>query len=316
MEEKSKMHYLIVLSLTLFLNLVNGQNVGDVRLIGSTDNLGRVEVYNDGKWGTICDDQFGLDDARVICKQLGFDNAVRAIHRAAHGQGTGPIWMDGLKCTGDEAKISDCSYNGWGRHDCSHHEDAAVECLREAPELPTNTSANIEIPVRITCPPSNVGGKCNICHKKDGCTTYNPNNPAGVQGILEAKIEGQWYPVSGKKWNLPEAKVACGQLGYPGATRLPPLHEIWPTRKQSRSQYRRRMKRAVLSEMDCSGGESKLSECYIRSYSVTDNDEDSIATVQCLYLEENSDECARDNANDDGEVSRLWNPWQQYKLND
>ena len=47
---------------------------------------------------------------------------------AYFGRGTGDIWMDNLNCNGDEESILDCPYEGWGIHDCSHYEDAGVEC--------------------------------------------------------------------------------------------------------------------------------------------------------------------------------------------
>ncbi len=54
----------------------SGQLSGDVRLIdssGSTEvRVGRLEVYYNGQWGTVCDDNFGINDGRVACRQLGF----------------------------------------------------------------------------------------------------------------------------------------------------------------------------------------------------------------------------------------------------
>ena len=47
---------------------------GQIRLQrGTYSNQGLVEVYCNGEWGTICDDSFGYNEARVVCRQLGYN---------------------------------------------------------------------------------------------------------------------------------------------------------------------------------------------------------------------------------------------------
>ena len=89
-----------------------------------------MEIYYNGQWGTVCDDSWDLNDARVVCRQLGFEDANFAYQNSPryYGQGSGPIWLDDVQCTGYESSLSSCRHNGWGRHNCGHHEDAGVRC--------------------------------------------------------------------------------------------------------------------------------------------------------------------------------------------
>ena len=50
---------------------------------------GRVEIQRAGEWGTICDDDFTLQAAHVLCRELGFTEATGWTHSAKYGPGTG-----------------------------------------------------------------------------------------------------------------------------------------------------------------------------------------------------------------------------------
>ena len=87
-----------------------------------------MEVYHNGVWGTVCDDGWDLNDAQVVCHELGYGTATAAIHGAFYGQGSGPIWLDDVNCVSTEWTIGNCSHRRWGSHNCGHNEDASVNC--------------------------------------------------------------------------------------------------------------------------------------------------------------------------------------------
>ena len=47
---------------------------------------------------------------------------------ARFGQGSGPIHLDNVQCSGTEQRLVACPANPVGDHDCRHHEDAGVRC--------------------------------------------------------------------------------------------------------------------------------------------------------------------------------------------
>jgi len=106
----------------------------NVRLAGGHDETeGRLEVYHDGEWGTVCNNpnyNFGQGAANVVCAQLGAGNAKWVGRAVTSTAGTGPILMDEVFCAGDEHHLSECSFAGWGRvsSTCSHAYDTEITC--------------------------------------------------------------------------------------------------------------------------------------------------------------------------------------------
>ena len=112
------------------VNMFYNFNLDTVRLVnGTTKYEGRVEVYHNGEWGTVCDDGWDINDAQVVCSELGLGQAFAVRHNAFYGQGSGEIWLDDLNCVGTERSIVNCSHRGWGIEDCDHSKDVGVKCI-------------------------------------------------------------------------------------------------------------------------------------------------------------------------------------------
>ncbi|KAM3622895.1 uncharacterized protein V6R79_004376 [Siganus canaliculatus] len=158
---------------------------GEIRLLnGNNSCSGRVEIFHQGQWGTVCDDGWSLVDAQVVCRQLGCGRVQSAPTLARYGQGTGPIWLDDVACTGDELKLSECSHRGFGNHNCAHSEDAGIICEADSP-------------VRLV----------NGVHR---CT-----------GRLEIYHDRQWGTVCDDLWDMRDAEVVCRQLDCGSALSAP-----------------------------------------------------------------------------------------------
>ncbi|KAM9468107.1 antigen WC1.1-like isoform 4-T4 [Clarias gariepinus] len=97
-----------------------------LRLSGGKGSCsGRLEVYHNATWGSVCDDQWNIRNAQVVCRQLGCGSALSADRNVSFGSGAGSIWLNRVKCRGDEIHLWDCHHSLRKHTDCS---DAGVTC--------------------------------------------------------------------------------------------------------------------------------------------------------------------------------------------
>ena len=107
---------------------------------GSYQGIGRVEVYSirHAQWGTVCHYNWDIQDARVVCRQLGYADAIDALRGYRVYDGTGTIGLDNVRCNGSESSLLNCRHRGWGIDYCRHSEDAGVVCLANVSGISVN----------------------------------------------------------------------------------------------------------------------------------------------------------------------------------
>ena len=98
---------------------------------GDTDEEGYVEALgSNGEWGGLCDDGWGIQDAHVVCKMLGYPEADESFGSAKFGLAPSgnDFVLDDLGCTGSETNIFDCDHIGEWKHNCAASEIAGLRC--------------------------------------------------------------------------------------------------------------------------------------------------------------------------------------------
>ncbi|NXN19014.1 LOXL4 oxidase, partial [Indicator maculatus] len=192
---------------------------------GTHAGEGRVEVLRHGQWGTVCDKQWDLAAASVVCRQLGYGTAKQALVGAQMGQGLGPIHLSEVQCTGHERSLGECRFQDAEQSRCQHEADAAVRC--HMPRM------DFQSQVRLA------GGR-------------SPEEGV-VEVLVPVQGQLQWGAVCGAQWGLNEAMVVCRQLGLGFASHA--LQETWYWAGSPDATQ------VVMSGVRCAGTELALQQC-------------------------------------------------------
>ncbi|KAJ8322311.1 hypothetical protein KUTeg_000782 [Tegillarca granosa] len=167
-----------------------GATESPLRLVGGVGPYeGRLEVFHSGSWGTVCDDQFNVSEAKVACRQLGYPTDTPLVYNSSSfGPGGGKIWLDNLNCQGTESHIDLCLHNAFGVNNCDHSEDVGIVC-------------------RIT--------------------NITLIGPTPDRGRIEVQINGDWGTVCDDHFDHADAKVVCRMLNSKGDINIATVEGVY-----------------------------------------------------------------------------------------
>eukprot|EP00892_Ulva_mutabilis_P004106 jgi/Ulvmu1/2067/UM121_0008.1 len=251
---------------------------GTARLVGGSAApsgawaYGRLEVFDGLAFSGITETRFsngfGRNAAVVACRSLGFEDGVEIITNsgsALPGPAGDVTTIDVISCVGDEATLGDCdieltTFPDYGLEAVS----LTVSLLCSTPSgCPSETSPPAEGDVRLV-PLINATSESAPCD-------------AVHQGVVQYFSDGVWNLICTSTFSREpttgfdlDAKVICGQLGFPFSTRFDPASSGDSTQDQYDYDYNFFGAPApalddvpvFATRVSCTGKESRLDECF------------------------------------------------------
>ncbi|NXD43704.1 LOXL2 oxidase, partial [Copsychus sechellarum] len=145
-------------------------------------NEGRVEVFYGGEWGTVCDDDFSIHAAHVVCRELGYLEAVSWLPGSKYGKGEGEGGLE----------------QGIG--------------FFQIPIIPGFSLIDASFP--LVSRPQNMNIQVEDIRIRAILATYRKRVPV-TEGYVEVKDEGSWKQICDKHWTMKNSRVVCGMFGFP-----------------------------------------------------------------------------------------------------
>ncbi|XP_067406887.1 antigen WC1.1-like [Emydura macquarii macquarii] len=167
----------------------------DVRLVSDSDCAGRLEVFYNGTWGSVCSNQMSSVTPAIVCKQLNCGDGGQIARDSEYGPGSGPTWLDHVTCHEQHSSLWQCPSDLWKPQSCDDRvEETHISCSGNS-----ETTPFVECPNSTSCTDKE---KLRVVEGEDSCS-----------GRVEVWRHGSWGTVCDDSWDLADANVVCKQLG-------------------------------------------------------------------------------------------------------
>ena len=220
---------------------------------GSVPSEGRLEVYYNGQWGTVCSSFFTMVEGYVACRQLGYTDVLNVLTGPSYATNQS-IWLGFLNCNGLESSLLQC-VQSFDSNGCTSLQNTWLVCgkyyKKEAITLLCDcvSIAGADVPtegaIKLSGADSPSAGRVNVFHN------------------------GKWGRVCQHGWDLADAQVVCRQLKFQGA-----IQAMNSSSSPFSSGY---LLTLSMDNVDCNGTEQMLIAC--KNVTTSGNCDDDAAVV-------------------------------------
>lgn len=171
---------------------------------------GRVEVYYDGQWGTVCDDD-SIHAAHVVCRELGYVEA-KAWTASSYGKGKDPSGWTISTAQAERPPLPPAPMAGVSP--TASTQKTWAWCAVTKGFLVSNLTTHWSTIENLNIQVEDIRIRAIL-------SAYRKRTPV-TEGYVEVKDGKTWKQICDKHWTAKNSRVVCGMFGFPGRRRTTP----------------------------------------------------------------------------------------------